>query len=67
MFNYDVPRCMEEYVHRVGRTGRAGRSGTSITFITRKDWGSAAQLIDILAEANQVRYFAIFTCLVVIM
>lgn len=24
VFNYDFPRNMEEYVHRVGRTGRAG-------------------------------------------
>lgn len=49
-----MPRCMEEYVHRVGRTGRAGRSGISITLVTRRDWASAAQLIDILTEANQV-------------
>lgn len=54
VFNLDMPRCMEEYVHRVGRTGRAGRSGTSITLITRRDWSSAAQLIEILTEANQV-------------
>lgn len=50
-----MPRNIEEYVHRVGRTGRAGRSGTSITLITRRDWASASQLIDILTEANQVR------------
>lgn len=24
VFNYDFPRNIEEYVHRVGRTGRAG-------------------------------------------
>ena len=24
IFNYDFPRNIEEYVHRVGRTGRAG-------------------------------------------
>lgn len=24
VFNYDFPRNVEEYVHRVGRTGRAG-------------------------------------------
>lgn len=24
VYNYDFPRNIEEYVHRVGRTGRAG-------------------------------------------
>ena len=53
-----MPRCMEEYVHRVGRTGRAGKSGISITLICRRDWGCAAQLIEILTEANQVGHRA---------
>ncbi|XP_055837211.1 probable ATP-dependent RNA helicase DDX43 [Episyrphus balteatus] len=51
--NFDFPRNIEEYVHRVGRTGRAGRSGTSLSFLTRSDWGSAKELIDILEEAEQ--------------
>ena len=51
--NYDFPRYMEEYVHRVGRTGRAGRTGTSITLVTRSGWRSARALIDILVEADQ--------------
>ncbi|KAH8330101.1 hypothetical protein KR074_009910 [Drosophila pseudoananassae] len=53
VINYDFPRNIEEYVHRVGRTGRAGRKGTSISFITREDWGMAKELIDILKEAEQ--------------
>ncbi|XP_076092171.1 putative ATP-dependent RNA helicase DDX53 isoform X2 [Mytilus galloprovincialis] len=53
VFNYDFPRHMEEYVHRVGRTGRAGRTGTSITLMTRMDWRNAAHLIEILVEAMQ--------------
>ena len=28
VFNFDFPRNIEEYVHRVGRTGRAGKTGT---------------------------------------
>uniref|UniRef100_A0A2M4AJZ0 RNA helicase n=2 Tax=Anopheles triannulatus TaxID=58253 RepID=A0A2M4AJZ0_9DIPT len=51
--NYDFPRNIEEYVHRVGRTGRAGRSGTALSFVTRSDWAVAAELIKILEEANQ--------------
>uniref|UniRef100_A0AAR2IXB7 RNA helicase n=1 Tax=Pygocentrus nattereri TaxID=42514 RepID=A0AAR2IXB7_PYGNA len=53
VFNYDFPRNIEEYVHRVGRTGRAGRSGTSVTLVTRGDWKMAAELIHILERANQ--------------
>jgi ATP-dependent RNA helicase DeaD len=34
VFNYDLPRDDEDYVHRIGRTGRAGKSGTAFTFIT---------------------------------
>ncbi|CAK9811542.1 Probable ATP-dependent RNA helicase DDX43 [Anthophora quadrimaculata] len=53
VLNYDFPRDIEEYVHRVGRTGRAGRMGESITFMTRRDWSHAKELINILEEANQ--------------
>lgn len=51
--NYDFPRNIEEYVHRVGRTGRAGRTGTSITFMAREDWKHARELIKILSEGEQ--------------
>ncbi|XP_052903415.1 probable ATP-dependent RNA helicase DDX43 [Anopheles moucheti] len=51
--NFDFPRNIEEYVHRVGRTGRAGRSGISLSFMTRSDWAVAAELIKIMEEANQ--------------
>jgi len=30
--NYDVPKTMEDYIHRIGRTGRAGAKGTALTF-----------------------------------
>uniref|UniRef100_A0A8C0NBB3 RNA helicase n=2 Tax=Canis lupus familiaris TaxID=9615 RepID=A0A8C0NBB3_CANLF len=53
VYNYDFPRNIEEYVHRVGRTGRAGRTGISITLITRNDWRVAGELINILERAHQ--------------
>ncbi|XP_056616162.1 probable ATP-dependent RNA helicase DDX43 isoform X2 [Triplophysa dalaica] len=53
VFNYDFPRNMEEYVHRVGRTGRAGRSGASVTLVTRDDWRIASELITILERSGQ--------------
>ncbi|XP_040329887.1 putative ATP-dependent RNA helicase DDX43 isoform X2 [Herpailurus yagouaroundi] len=53
VYNYDFPRNIEEYVHRVGRTGRAGKTGMSITLITRNDWRIAGELIDILERTHQ--------------
>jgi len=37
VLNYDVPRGIEDYIHRVGRTARAGRPGLAVTFITQYD------------------------------
>lgn len=32
VFNYDLPKFSEDYVHRIGRTGRAGKEGIAISF-----------------------------------
>jgi ATP-dependent RNA helicase DeaD len=37
VFNYDIPRDVESYIHRIGRTGRAGNKGMAITFATPHD------------------------------
>lgn len=37
VFNYEVPRDPEQFIHRVGRTGRAGESGIAVTLITPKE------------------------------
>lgn len=31
--NYDLPKNLEDYIHRIGRTGRMGQEGTAISFI----------------------------------
>ncbi|XP_037797054.1 probable ATP-dependent RNA helicase DDX43 [Penaeus monodon] len=54
ILNFDCPRDMEEYVHRIGRTGRAGRQGHACTFITWKDWKNAGRLIEILEKSGEV-------------
>lgn len=33
IFNYDIPRDVDSYIHRIGRTGRAGQTGMAITLI----------------------------------
>jgi ATP-dependent RNA helicase DeaD len=37
VFNYDVPKDDEDYVHRIGRTGRAGKAGKAYSFVSGKD------------------------------
>uniref|UniRef100_A0A8C3YC11 RNA helicase n=1 Tax=Catagonus wagneri TaxID=51154 RepID=A0A8C3YC11_9CETA len=53
VLNYNFPRNIEEYVHRIGRTGRAGKTGESVTLMTQDDWKVAGELIEILQRANQ--------------
>ncbi|RHZ79012.1 hypothetical protein Glove_152g30 [Diversispora epigaea] len=33
VINYDMPKEIENYVHRIGRTGRSGKTGVATTFI----------------------------------
>ncbi|KAI8979012.1 P-loop containing nucleoside triphosphate hydrolase protein [Pilobolus umbonatus] len=35
VINYDMPKEIEDYVHRIGRTGRSGRTGVATTFINQ--------------------------------
>ena len=37
VFNYDGPRDVDYYIHRIGRTGRAGNEGLSVMFATGAD------------------------------
>jgi len=36
--NYDVPKTLEDYIHRIGRTGRAGAKGTAVTFFPAESY-----------------------------
>jgi ATP-dependent RNA helicase DeaD len=36
VFNYELPRDPQVYVHRIGRTGRAGKTGTAISLVPSK-------------------------------
>ena len=37
VINFDLPKCIHTYLHRIGRGGRWGRKGVGINFITRRD------------------------------
>merc|ERR1712141_247960 len=52
--NYDLPKTIDEYVHRIGRTGRVGNTGKATSFF---DPGENADicgdLMKILSECQQ--------------
>ena len=37
VINFDLPKCVHIYLHRIGRSGRWGRKGVGINFITKRD------------------------------
>jgi superfamily II DNA/RNA helicase len=37
VFNYDLPKFAEDYVHRIGRTGRAGRNGLAVSLVNHAE------------------------------
>ena len=44
VINFDLPKCVHNYLHRIGRSGRWGRKGTGINFITRRDIGKMREI-----------------------
>jgi superfamily II DNA/RNA helicase len=37
VINFDIPKDIYTYLHRIGRSGRWGRKGVGINFVTRRD------------------------------
>ena len=50
VINYDVPREVEDYVHRIGRTARAGEEGMSITLVGDDEQYRFKQIEDFLQK-----------------
>lgn len=52
--NYDLPKSIDEYVHRIGRTGRVGNRGKAVSFFDAdQDSALVADLAKILKQADQ--------------
>lgn len=54
VINFDMPKEIENYVHRIGRTGRCGRTGVATTFVNKNQ--EETILLDLkalLLEAGQ--------------
>ncbi|KAL3911276.1 MAG: hypothetical protein SGPRY_008753 [Prymnesium sp.] len=53
VINFELPREINSYVHRIGRTGRMGRSGTAISLFSSANKPVARGMVTLLQEANQ--------------
>lgn len=53
VFNYDMPKNIEDYIHRIGRTGRVGNKGTAISFFNSKNSSITRSLIGVLEKMEQ--------------
>lgn len=54
VINYDLPKSIDEYVHRIGRTGRVGNRGRATSFYdSSADTSLAPDLVKILQQAEQ--------------
>ncbi|XP_027070782.1 DEAD-box ATP-dependent RNA helicase 52C-like [Coffea eugenioides] len=53
VINFDLPREIGDYVHRIGRTGRAGKPGLATAFFSDKNAPLAKALVELMQEANQ--------------
>ncbi|WVZ79513.1 hypothetical protein U9M48_027084 [Paspalum notatum var. saurae] len=52
VINYDLPKSMEDYVHRVGRTRRGGEAGTATAFFAESNHPLAKGLVELMTNAN---------------
>ncbi|KAF8648159.1 hypothetical protein HU200_065014 [Digitaria exilis] len=53
VINYDLPKSVEDYVHRIGRTGRAGKAGNATAFFTESNHPLAKGLLELMTEAKR--------------
>lgn len=52
--NYDCPKSIDEYVHRIGRTARIGNMGLATTFYNENDAELGPHLVKVLLENGQL-------------
>lgn len=55
VINYDFPKNIDDYVHRIGRTGRAGAKGIAVSFINPEDDAKIIkELVDFMHDSQTV-------------
>jgi ATP-dependent RNA helicase SrmB len=58
VINFDMPRKVDIYIHRIGRTGRAGKKGTAISLVEAHDMGVIGKIERYTKERLSRRFIA---------
>ena len=53
VFNFDMPKNIEDYIHRIGRTGRVGNKGKAISFYNDNNRQIGEALVNELKKSGQ--------------
>ena len=54
IINYDVPKAVEDYIHRIGRTGRYDKTGMAVTLVSKQDSRSFKAIQDKVGKDLEV-------------
>merc|ERR1719326_995131 len=54
VINFDMPKTIEDYTHRIGRTGRAGLKGLSTSMVTPEDSELFFDLLNFMKMSGQM-------------
>jgi len=55
VINFDLPKSIHVYIHRIGRSGRWGRKGVGINFITKREQGNLQEIREFYTtEVNEL-------------
>lgn len=52
VINFELPKTIEAYTHRIGRTGRAGEKGTAWSLATEADTDLFPSLVSLLEQSG---------------
>ena len=53
VINYEVPKDVEDYIHRIGRTARADKNGEAITLVNSEQISTSKKLKILLIKKYQ--------------
>lgn len=66
VFNFDMPKNIEDYIHRIGRTGRVGNKGKAISFYNNNNRQIGEALVSELKEQIK-KYLNFWKNLIIVM